>query len=335
MQRHSSGNTRGRDQSRRQGLLEDMNTIAVIGMGRLGLRLSEEIIRAGLCQRLLLRNRSQRKLDGAILSLRIIAKLTNRQTSIDVLKKKDLAHADIIVIAVKDEYDPRDLLADEKYPAWFPKDVRTIGLRRDLPLVRNVCNLLSGYSGQVLVLTNPVDVVATFVKEWLPEADVLGLGVSLDAARLCYSLRELGVPVHSWRECPVAGEHGRDLIVLKSLWEENLRNSIDSAIIDRALQNSAKIGPDIVKGLGYTLHDCILVFFQDIQWLSEPHAGSDLMFGSLGNTEGSIGRPLVRSGDSGRLQAFEILADTEKTAIDQAREKVAELVVRIRQASEF
>jgi hypothetical protein len=312
-----------------------MNTIAVIGMGRLGLRLSEEIIRAGLCQRLLLRNRSQRKLDGAILSLRIFAKLTNSKTTIDVLKKKDLAHTEMIVIAVKDEYDPRNLLADEKYPAWFPKDVRTIGLRRDLPLVRNVCNLLSGYSGQVVVLTNPVDVVATFIKEWLPETNVIGLGVSLDAARLCYSLRELGVHVNSWRDCPVAGEHGRDLIPLASLWEESLRNAAPQALINRALQNSARIGPDIVKDLGYTLHDCILVFFQDIEWLSKRHSETEITFASLGDQNGSIGYPLEQSRESGRLHAFETFADTEKAAIHQTRDKIAELVARIRQTSEF
>jgi hypothetical protein len=312
-----------------------MDTIAVIGMGRLGLRLSEEIVRANLCQRLLLRNRSQRKLDGAILSLRIIAKLTNSKTAIDTLRKKDLAHTDVIVIAVKDEYDPRDLLADEKYPAWFPKDVRTIGLRRDVPLVRNVCNLLSGYSGQVLVLTNPVDVIATFVKEWLPEANVIGMGVSLDAARLCYSLRELGVSIQSWRDCPVGGEHGRDVIPLKSLWEPKLRDSISQALTDRALSNSLKIGPDIVKGLGYTLHDCILVFCQDLMWLSEKHSETDVMFGSLGDPEGSIGRPLVRSGRDSTLYAFEKLPDTELNAINRAKEKVAELVARIRQTSEL
>ncbi len=312
-----------------------MDTIAVIGMGRLGLRLSEEIIRANICQRLLLRNRSQRKLDGAILSLRIIAKLTNSKTTIDVLRKKDLARTEVVAIAVKDEYDPRDLLADEKYPTWFPKDVRTIGLRRDLPLVRNVCTLLSGYSGQVLVLTNPVDVIATFIKEWLPDANVVGLGVSLDAARLCYSLRELGIPLTSWRDCPVGGEHGRDLILLRSLWEPKFNSSISQEILNRALQNSMKIGPDIVKGLGYTLHDCIIVFCRDLEWLSEKHPETEVMFASLGDQDGSIGRPLVQSGDAKRLCAFEKLTVAENVAINLAREKVAELVSRIRQTSEF
>ncbi len=67
---------------------------------------------------------------------------------------------------------------------------------------------------QVLVVTNPVDVLTWFMKNTWPKMNVFGLGCSLDALRFCYFIAEaFGGSVDSARGM-VIGTHNEDMIPL-------------------------------------------------------------------------------------------------------------------------
>jgi malate/lactate dehydrogenase len=314
-----------------------MGNIAVIGVGKLGTRLAEEIVRKQCCEKLYLWNRSRRRLQGTILSLDVLASVLRSRTRVLKLTDADIPHVDLVVIAVKDSYDPRDLLQDEKYPRWFPVDVRTVGFRRDLPLVREVCSKLTGYSRCVVVITNPLDVFVTLVKQWLPAAEVVGLGVSLDAARLLYSLpNRVRHKVDSWHDTPVAGEHGKHLVPMFSMWKYSPEElSLTPHDIGVAITKGSHIGPDIVKGLGYTLHDCAAVFSDDLDRLLGRRNGHRKLFVSFGDADAAVGVPIVFSRKTECLVPYKRMPDRELAALHAARENISALVHRIREHEPF
>ncbi len=304
--------------------------VAIIGLGKLGGRLCEEVVRTGWAGKLLLWNRSQRRLEGMMMSLQVYGTLVGSRTTVGILNPAELSADDVVVIALKDNYDPRDLLSDEKYPGWFTVDVRTVGFRRDLPLVRNVCSMLRNFDGIVLVVTNPLDIFTNLVKHWLPKATVLGLGVSLDAARLYTTLIGHQVQVMSWHDCPLGGEHGKHSVVIESLWKRNPQAlGIKGKQLSRLLSQALQVGPRIVAGLGYTLHDCVLVFVDDIRWICEQGATRKWLHASFASSEGATGRPLCFDNSTCRILPFLGLATVEADLISKAGRRNARLVSRI------
>ena len=315
-----------------------MKRVAIIGTGKLGVRIAEELIRNESCDKLFLWNRSKRRLQGALLSLQIYGSIVQSGTQIDQLHWKSVDDCDLVVLVVKDDYDPRDLLQNESFPDWFPVDVRTVGFRRDAPLVRDVCSMLRNYTGTVVVLTNPLDVMTTFVHQWLPSAQVVGLGVSLDAARLAYMLSKSNVPISGRDECPVGGEHGKNIVLLKSLWNGKVaQNKPSQAILRKALKNAAGLGPKIVQGLGYALHDCAAIFSQDITTLLhlQRPSSSKFLCLSIGDSEAAIGRPVICLRNAQRFSIYSDILDEELKAITAAKNGIAQLVDQIRRSKRF
>jgi hypothetical protein len=268
------------------------------------------------------------------MSLRIYAKLIGSKTIVERFSPKNLEPSDVVVIAVKDNYDPRDLLADEKYPSWFPVDVRTVGFYRDLPLIRNVCTTLQGFQGNVVVVTNPLDIFTTLVKYWLPKATVVGLGVSLDAARLYYKLAEHGISLGSWHSCPLAGEHGKRMVVLESLWKKPpAKLGLDKDALAKVLAESLETGPKIVAGLGYTLDDCVVAFTEDIRWICGITGARRFLFASYGDSKSATGQPLFMA--KGHIMPFTKLTAQESGAILSAKNNNAEVIKKIMKHEAF
>ena len=140
----------------------------------------------------------------------------------------------------------------------------------------NICRGLEGYTGVVVVLTNPVDVMTVLVQEMLPKARVLGSGLSVDEARLKYCLWKLSLPVDASTRCPLAGEHGpRSVPVFNSWsWTESYIEKEKASVIEEGVEKARKFGYRVVKRLGYTLQDCAVEFTKDIIFLLKRSGGT-------------------------------------------------------------
>ncbi len=144
-------------------------------------------------------------------------------------------------------------------------------LREDLfnenkPIIDDVAKTLRNYSGIVIVVTEPVDILThEFVrKSGLPPGKVMGLGGSLDSARLRFLIaRELSISFESV-SAMVIGRHSSDMIPLPSycrvsglpvktlMSEERLvalfeeTKKAGDLIVDLSQRSSAYYGPSAV-----------------------------------------------------------------------------------------
>lgn len=258
--------------------------VGIIGVGRVGSRVAEELITNFSPSEIWLENRSGAKVQGILLSLRVWAHSLRRPV---IVKEWPRSRAgldlrpNLIVIAVKDSYDPRILFS--RTQDEVSTDLRYVGLQRDLPLIHDACSRLVGYRGIVVVVTNPVDVLTEIVHRRLPTAFVVGSGLELDRLRLRYVLRRNSSPRDVTRLL-LAGEHGGPMFAI---------GEPSNHTLERALKASAMIGKEIVRHLGFSLHDCGKSIVDDVRFLLTGRSTSRSL--SLTTTDGfSIGRPLTR-----------------------------------------
>lgn len=306
------------------------DSIAIMGVGRLGGNLAQELIRCSTFSKIYLYNRSASRLDSMVLSLRVFASYVGSQTQIQLARDHIPQDVGVVVIAVKENYDPRVLLEKERLPQGFERNVRTIGIKKDLPLVRDVCVKLHGYTGKVVIITNPVDIFTVLVKEWVPTAEVYGLGVTLDAARLAYCAQQHGIKCFA-NDCPLGGTHTEKLVQLRSLWnQQSAFVTKPELAVDDLLQSALKIGHAIVRGLGFTLHDCVAVFSKDLAWFAGKDTTRKYLCASVGNDSSAVAWPLKYSKGTGRFEIFDDLPENELRQLDSAAKIVAAAVDLVR-----
>jgi malate/lactate dehydrogenase len=310
--------------------------IAMFGVGRLGALLGQELIRRDACSKLFLVNRSQRRLDGVLLSLQVYGSFVGSSVKVQTFPGKLPSSVRVVVLAIKDNYDPRDLLKDERLPHGIESNVRTIGLRRDMPLVREVCQNIRRFDGIIVVLTNPVDVFCALVKEWVPNANVLGLGLSLDTARLAFSARMAGINCKN-EDGLLGGIHIGHLVQLRSIWpNDSPLKKMSHESVGELIEDAGKIGPRIVRGLGFTLHDCAAVFANDVEKICRPQVGNGYLLASLPDQlGGSIGRALLPRRDSLMQMDIAALSKEEEQQIKSAGKIVNEIISCIKRYSYF
>jgi malate/lactate dehydrogenase len=176
----------------------------------------------------------------------------------------------------------------------------------------------------VAVLTNPVDLMTAVVQTMLPNATVFGLGMSLDAARLAHVLGRVTEQKVDGSMCPVGGEHGRRLIPFLSRWDGALLASIrKKKLVAETLQEAAELGVRIVRDLGYTVHDCGIVFAEDIAWMLG-HGGPERVV-STWRGSAAIGVP-VRRTTRGQFRICEDVERGEKREVDRQEAALGRLV---------
>jgi len=303
--------------------------VAVIGTGRLGTRLAEQLVLDRACKTVLLYNRSSRRLRGTLLTLGLWSEIIHARVRLREVEWGSVARIDIVVMAVKEDYDPRDLLETGDQPAWLPHNLRYVGLSRDIHLVRQVCAKLRGFSGTIVVITNPVDVVTALVQKWVPTASVLGVGLTVDEARVACLLRRTAPSLRRRIRCPLGGEHGSGIVPLYSLWQPSPRQLRGLGIEPSALvAQASEVGVHLVRDLGYTLHDCAVVFSQDIAWLLGGNHASGYRSFCTAESGLPVGRPL-RRGRNRRLHPVPLHAQEER----QIR-RVAARLAKIADAAE-
>lgn len=308
-----------------------MSRVAIIGTGKLGTRLAEQLVLDGHFDEVLLWNRSQEKLRGTILSLNIWANLLNTKTRISQFDWDSVESLNLIVLAIKEHYDPRALLKGNPPPSWIPQQLRYAGLLRDLPQVKSVCEKLINFRGTLAVVTNPVDIITSFVSQFLPQTRVYGLGSSVDSARLSYiASNYLGYKVDP--QCiPVGGEHGHQIVAFKTLWsiDQTTYNAISSHVPEWSV-TANDVSIRIVTDLGYTLQDCAVTFAEDVAWLAGETSSRRYAVFSVFNGVASVGTPVAFGDNSIIHSELGSVSDLEREEIENARSHISSLVQQLK-----
>ena len=127
-------------------------------------------------------------------------------------------------------------------------------LNRNREVMDNLGNLIitSFPQAKILVVTNPVDVLAWYLKHTWPEMNVFGLGCSLDTMRFRYFIAEaVGGSVDCSRGM-VIGTHNDDMIPLvnhATVGGVPLRHIMDKTTIDKVVQRTRSAGTTITQKL--------------------------------------------------------------------------------------
>lgn len=179
-----------------------MTAIGIIGAGVVGQGVGGLLVQAGRCDTVMVASLHGRSADGLVTDLEDMS-LVNaspvRARRADLARMKS---CDALVLC------PRAAFTN-----GHTTDIRMAGLTANGFMIRRLARELVGFSGPVVVVTNPVDVMTRLYAEASGSTRVWGIGPSTDTARYRLILaRRMGVPTQAVRG-HVIGEHG-DLAVI-------------------------------------------------------------------------------------------------------------------------
>ena len=118
---------------------------------------------------------------------------------------------------------------------------------KNLPIAREAAELLKGFSGKLIVITNPMDVFTWYFAKHagLDEGQVVGFGGLLDSRRFTVALSSMGIK----EEGMVLGEHGGNQVPLFS----NLSVDVPEAVREEVLLGLRGSSMPVIKGKGGTV----------------------------------------------------------------------------------
>lgn len=180
--------------------------IGIIGAGHVGSHVGSALLFRGLCDQLVFIDTDVPKAKAQADDLQDMAGFTARSCKVWAGDYGDLRDAGLLVICASGPICKEDRLEE------LGESVRVMD--EILPPLKE-----SGFSGVMLVITNPVDLVARYlaVRLGLPWGRILGSGTNLDTARQVRELsRRTGVAQGSIRGM-VLGEHGESQV---SCWSQ-------------------------------------------------------------------------------------------------------------------
>ncbi|MYV52213.1 NAD(P)-binding domain-containing protein [Streptomyces sp. SID3212] len=179
--------------------------VGVVGAGAVGQSVAAALITSGIADRVLVASRTREQaaaLAADLDDMRQAAGSSVRPRPCDVA---ELVTCDAVVIAVR-----------AAFTNALSGDVRMGGAAANAPVITALAGTLSGYTGTVLVVTNPVDLMIRLFAEVSGCTRVFGIGSNLDTARYRLALAAvLGVHPRSVRG-HVIGEHGDGAVICAS-----------------------------------------------------------------------------------------------------------------------
>ncbi|HVE58439.1 MAG TPA: L-lactate dehydrogenase [Pyrinomonadaceae bacterium] len=222
------------------------NRVAIIGCGHVGATSAYALLMNGFVEELILIDKDCDKLLGEVMDLQHAVPLAH-QALIRQGNFEDAANADIAVIAAG--------------VSTYPGETRLDLLSRNIAVIREIIGKLmrSKFDGIILMITNPVDILAQVAQEesGLPASRVIGSGTVLDTARLRAMLGDKlqieGRSIHAY----IIGEHGESEVATWCAARIGGAPLVDFCTPDcpdfdkmlEAVRNSA---PEIVRRKGYT-----------------------------------------------------------------------------------
>jgi len=177
--------------------------VVVVGTGAVGAAVAFDIVRNHVCDDLILIDINKEKSWAEATDLQHSLGYSGNKMKVKDGQYKDCADADLVVIAAALPYITGQTRLDmiEKAAGIMKSIVPPI--------------MESGFSGIIVVITNPVDVMSYYVHKLsgLPANKVIGTGTALDSARLKYHLADVMNVDPQSVNALCMGEHGDSQII--------------------------------------------------------------------------------------------------------------------------
>ena len=255
-----------------------MTRLAVMGVGRIGGEVAYLATILGLVDELVLYDQSASLLKAQVLDI--------QHTGVPVsvtTETRDIREADICIFAAGTPRTPAD-------------KTRADLIAANIPVIRKCAELLDGFSGILVTVTNPMDVNNFLMSRLtgIPRERCIGFGGQLDSARFSLALRQR----HIRGKVVVLGEHGNYQVPIFSRLLQPVTEDIRDTILDELRGASM----EVIKGKGgtvfgpaYHIATLIRLLLSDSQ---ETIPCSAVLEGEYGISECSLGVP-VRVGRTG------------------------------------
>ena len=212
-----------------------MNKIGIIGLGNVGKTILYNLFLTMDNLDFVLLDHHEDRLKGEIIDFNHM--LTNNVLKIG--NYKDLEDCKIIIIATSIKYNSD----------------RVVFLHNSYLMIKDIMDnlLTTNFKGDILVVSNPNDVLTTYVATRYNQKKVFGTGTYLDTNRLKYYLKEIYHEDIKNIDANVIGEHGLEQVILwNKVKIKNKKININDDL-KKELENKVKnIAYEIVSLKGYT-----------------------------------------------------------------------------------
>ena len=182
-----------------------VEAVGVVGTGAVGQAVTTALISSALSARLLITSRTHRQAAALAADLDDMRTATDTAVRPYACRTRDLLVCEAIVVALRADFTNTNI-----------GDVRMGGAHANAPAVRALGVALRGYTGTVLVVTNPVDLMTRLLAETSGCDRVFGIGSNLDSARYRLAVAQLLDVRPSAIRGHVIGEHGDAAVVCAS-----------------------------------------------------------------------------------------------------------------------
>ena len=242
-------------------------------------------------------------------------------------QKLDIMHARDIPIStnISDMKDADYCIFSAGYSRSPNVKTRADLFDKNLPIAREAAELLKGFSGKLIVITNPMDVFTWYFAKHagLDEGQVVGFGGLLDSRRFTVALSSMGIK----EEGMVLGEHGENQVPVFS----NLSVDVPEAVREEVLLGLRGSSMPVIKGKGGTVFGPAYHIFNMMQKIEkgEEFICSLPANGAYGIDGCSIGLPARVTRDGAKINENLKLDDWETEKLNAAAEFLTGLCRRV------
>ena len=242
-------------------------------------------------------------------------------------QKLDIMHARDIPIStnISDMKDADYCIFSAGYSRSPNVKTRADLFDKNLPIAREAAELLKGFSGKLIVITNPMDVFTWYFAKHagLDEGQVVGFGGLLDSRRFTVALSSMGI----MEEGMVLGEHGENQVPVFS----NLSVDVPEAVREEVLLGLRGSSMPVIKGKGGTVFGPAYHIFNMMQKIEkgEEFICSLPANGAYGIDGCSIGLPARVTRDGAKINENLKLDDWETAKLNAAAEFLTGLCRRV------
>ena len=242
-------------------------------------------------------------------------------------QKLDIMHARDIPIStnISDMKDADYCIFSAGYSRSPNVKTRADLFDKNLPIAREAAELLKGFSGKLIVITNPMDVFTWYFAKHagLDEGQVVGFGGLLDSRRFTVALSSMGIK----EEGMVLGEHGENQVPVFS----NLSVDVPEAVREEVLLGLRGSSMPVIKGKGGTVFGPAYHIFNMMQKIEkgEEFICSLPANGAYGIDGCSIGLPAKVTRNGAKINENLQLDDWEAGKLNAAAEFLTGLCRRV------
>lgn len=283
------------------------SSIGIIGMGWVGASVAISILQRGICKSLLINDIRSGIAEGEAMDLNHGSSFFP-SADIKAVEISEMVNCDAIVVTAG--------------RGGSPSETRLDLLKDNLRIAKNISFQLKGFTGILVIVSNPVDVLTYYYQLFtgLPKERVIGTGTFLDTARLREIIGEKINLEPKSIHAQVIGEHGDSEVVVWStatfggkllrewkLWKPEYEPEIAEKVKRAAYE--------IIKRKGATNHAIGLVTATLLKWILRNERRvitiTSIINGQYGLSDVALSLPTLVSAD-GAEEVFEIPLSSEE-----------------------